>query len=246
MNVGSWNSDSIGMLFSSVGNRNSVTNRNSLYSMTSLLSDYSSKKSGAYGKLIKAYYAKQAEDDSSTSTGKTTDKTSTSTSTAEDSTKVLSSVQTAAKALYDTSEALREEARSADNIDELYESVSAYVADYNKTIDAAGSSNTDTIKSNLKDMIFATSTNSKLLSNIGITVGEDNKLILDEEKFKAASLSSAKTLFTGAGSYVYDVALEAAMMNSNAEYQASKANTYSTDGSYSNNFTTGDMFDSLF
>lgn len=246
MNVGSWNSDSINMLFSSVGNRNSVSNNSGLYAMTSLLSDYNSIKTGAYGKLVKAYYAKQAEDESATSTNKKTDKTSTSTSTAEDSTKTLSSIQTATDALHETAENLREEARSADSMEELYESVSDFVTDYNKTLDAASTSNTDTIKSNLKDMTFATSVNKKLLSSIGITVGEDNKLTLDKEKFKAASLSTAKTLFSGAGSYAYDISLEAAMMNSNADYQASKANTYNTEGNYSNNYNTGDMFDSLF
>lgn len=246
MNVGSWNSDSINMLFSSVGNRNSVSNTNNLSSLTSLLSDYSSIKSGAYGKLVKAYYAKQSEEDTASSADKTTDKTSASTSTAEDSTKTLSSIQTATDKLHETAEALREEARKADSMTGLYETVSEFVADYNKTIDAASASNTDSIKSNLKDMVFATSTNSKLLSSIGITVGEDNKLTLDEEKFKAGSLSTAKTLFSGAGSYAYNVSLEAAMINSNADYQASKANTYNTEGGFSNNFTTGDMFDSLF
>ena len=244
MNVGSWDSDSISMLFSSIGNKNS-TSTNNISSLTSLLSDYSSIKSGAYGKLIKAYYAKQSED-SSSSTSKTTDKTSTSTSTAEDSTKTLTAIKTATDALYETTESLRKEAKSADSMDELYESVSQFVSDYNKTIDAAENSNTDTIKSNLNDLTLATSSNSKLLSSIGITIGEDNTLTIDEEKFKAGSLSTAKTLFSGTGSYAYNVSLEASMIKSNAEYQATKANTYNTEGSFSNNYTSGDLFDSLF
>lgn len=240
MNIGSWDSDSISMLFSSVGSTKSSSS--SLSSLTSLLSDYSSIKSGAYGKLIKAYCASQSEDSSSS----TTTKTKTSTSTAEDSTQTLSSIQTATDALYETSEKLRKEAASADSMDELYATVSQFVSDYNKTIDAAEDSNTDTIKSNLDDMKLATSTNKNLLSSIGITIGDDNKLVLDEETFKAGSLSTAKTLFTGAGSYAYNVSLEASMMNSSADYQASKANTYNTTGSFSNNYTTGDLFDSLF
>ena len=246
MNVGSWNSDSINMLFSSVGNRNTISNNSGLYAMTSLLSDYNSIKSGSYGKLVKAYYAKQTEDETSTSSKKKTDKNTTSTSTAEDSTKTLSSIQTATDALYETTESLRKEAKSAGSMDDLYKTVSQFVTDYNKTIDAAGKSETKNIKSNLKDMTNATAINKKLLENIGITVGEDNKLTVSEEKFKAGSLSTAKTLFTGAGSYGYNVSLEASMINSNADYEASKANTYNTEGNFSNNFTTGDMFDSLF
>lgn len=246
MNVGSWNSNSINMLFSSVGNRNSVSNNSGFYAMTSLLSDYQSLKSGSYGKLVKAYYAKQAEDEAGTVSKKKNDKNTSSTSTAEDSTKTLSNIQTATDALYETAESLRKEARSAEGMDELYKTASQFVTDYNKTVDAATKSETKNIKSNLKDMMNATSVNKKLLGNIGITVGEDNKLTIDEKKFKDGSLSTAKTLFDGAGSYAYNVSLEASMINSNADYEASKANTYNTEGGFSNNHTAGDMFDSLF
>ncbi len=246
MNVGSWNSNSINMLFSSVGNRNSKSNNNGLYAMTSLLSDYNSIKSGSYGKLVKAYYAKQSEDTSKTSNDKKTDKSTASTSTADDSTKTLSAIQTATESLYKTTESLRKEVKSADSMDEMYESVSQFVSDYNKTLDAASKSETKSISSNLKDMVNATSVNKKLLENIGITVGEDKKLAVDEKTFKAGSLDTAKALFAGAGSYGYNVSLEASMIKSNADYEVSKANTYNTDGNFNNNFTTGDIFDSLF
>lgn len=245
MNVGSWNSDSINMLFSSVGGKNTVSNNNGFYAMTSLLSDYNSIKSGSYGKLVKAYYTKQVAEETTTSSKKKNDKT-TSTSTAKDSTEVLSNIQTATDALYETTESLRKEAKSVESMDELYKRVSQFVTDYNKTVDAAGKSETKNIKSNLNDMMNATSVNKKLLENIGITINEDSKLTLNEEKFKDGSLSTAKTLFSGVGSYAYNVSLEASMINSNADYQASKANTYSTEGSFSNNYTTGDMFDTLF
>lgn len=242
MNIGSWNSDSINMLFSSVGNRNS--NANNLSSLTSLLSDYNSIKTGAYGKLVKAYYAKDQANDATSSASK--NKANASTSTAEDSTKTLNAIQTATDVLTESTEALRDKARTADSMDELYESVQTFVKDYNSVINAATNSNTDTIQSSLADLTFATSTNSKLLSKIGITVNEDNTLRLDGDKFKAGSLSTAKTLFKGVGSYAYGVSLNTAMMNGNADYQASKANTYEANGSYSNNYTTGDLFDSLF
>ncbi len=243
MNIGSWNSDSIGMLFSSVGNRNANANADNLSSLTSLLSDYNSIKTGAYGKVVKAYYAK-GENNDTTSSKK--DKVNSSTSTAEDSTKTLNAIQTATDVLSETTENLRDKAKTADSMDDLYDSVSAFVKDYNSVIKAATNSNTDTIQSSLADLTFATSTNSKLLGKIGITVEEDNTLKLDADKFKAGSLSTAQTLFKGVGSYAYGVSLNTAMMNGNADYQASKANTYEANGSYSNNYTTGDLFDSLF
>ena len=249
MNVGSWNSDSINMLFSSVGNRNSVSNNSGFYAMTSLLSDYSSIKSGSYGKLVKAYYAKQAGEDKTSSKDKVNNKVDDnkmSTSTAEDSTNTLSAIQTSTDALYESSEALRTEVKKADSMDKLYDLASDFVADYNKVIDATNKSNTSSIKDNRDDLVLATSVNKKLLSNIGITVGEDNKLTIDADKFKAGSLNTAKTLFQGAGSYAYNVSLEASMINKSADYQATKANTYNTEGNFSNNYTTGDMFDSLF
>ena len=246
MNIGSWNSDSINMLFSSMGNRNSASNNTGFYAMTSLLSDYNSIKSGSYGKVVKAYYAKQAEDETDTVSKKKNDKNVTSTSTAEDSTKTLSNIQTATDALSKTTESLRDEAKSGESMDALYKTVSQFVTDYNKTIDAASKSETKNITKNLEDMVNATFVNKKLLGNIGITVGEDDKLTVSEEKFKAGSLSTAKTLFAGTGSYAYNVSLDASMINSHADYEASKANTYNTQGGFSNNFTTGDMFDSLF
>ena len=243
MNIGSWNSDSIGMLFSSVGNRNANANADNLSSLTSLLSDYNSIKTGAYGKVVKAYYAK-GENSDTTSSKK--DKVNSSTSTAEDSTKTLNAIQTATDVLSETTEALRDKAKTADSMDDLYDTVSSFVKDYNAVVNTATVSNTDTIQSSLADLTFATSTNSKLLSKVGITVNEDNTLKLDADKFKAGSLSTAQTLFKGVGSYAYGVALNTAMMNGNADYQASKANTYEANGSYSNNYTTGDLFDSLF
>ncbi len=242
MKVGSWDADSIGTLFSSLNTSKSSSN-SGISSLASLVSDYNSIKSGAYGKLVKTYYATQSDDKSSS---KSTDKTTASTSTAEDSTKTLKEIQTATDVLYESAEELRETAGKAESMDELYDSVATFVKDYNSVIKAATDSNTDTIQTSLADLTFATSTNSKLLSNIGITVGEDNTLSLDEDKFKAGTIDTAQALFKGVGSYAYNVQLNTSMMNSNADYQASKANTYGSDGSYSNNYTTGDLFDSLF
>ena len=249
MNVGSWNSDSINMLFSSVNSGKKASSPNYLSSLTSLLSDYNSIKTGSYGKLVKAYYAKDAAD--KTTTSNKTDKndkttTSTSTSTAEDSTKILSAIQSATDTLYDSAEKLRKEARTADDMNSLYDSVATFVEDYNKVIDAADESNTKTIQNSLGDLTKLTSANSKLLGSIGITVGEDGKMTLNEEKFKSASIDTAKSLFSGTGSYAYHVSVDTAMINNKADYQASKANTYGTDGNYGNNYTSGDVFDSLF
>ncbi len=242
MNVGSWDADSISTLFSSLNTSKSSSN-SGISSLASLVSDYNSIKSGAYGKLVKAYYATKSDD---TSSSKSTDKTTASTSTAEDSTKTLKEIQTATDVLYESAEDLRKTAGKAESMDELYDSVATFVKDYNSVIKAATDSNTDTIQTSLADLTFATSTNSKLLSNIGITINDDNTLSLDEDKFKAGTIDTAQALFKGVGSYAYNVQLNTSMMNSNADYQASKANTYGSDGSYSNNYTTGDLFDSLF
>ena len=51
-----------------------------------------------------------------------------------------------------------------------------------------------------------------LLNKVGITIGENNTLSLDEEKFKAANMSDLKALFSGSGSLADRVSQKASTM----------------------------------
>lgn len=227
------------------------------------LADYASIKNGSYGKLMKAYYAKNGND---TTAFKTTAKKN-SISTAADSAKTLSKIENAADDLKESADKLlargsksvfnKESVTTKDengfstttkeyNTDAIYKAVSAFVEDYNAVIKEAGESNSKSISNKLKSLTGMTESNEKLLSQIGITLHDDDTLSIDKEDFMSADMTTAKTLFNGSSSYAYRVSAQASMIDFAASTEASKANTYTGKGNYSNAYSAGNIMDSLF
>ena len=103
-----------------------------------------------------------------------------------------------------------------------------FTEEYNKTVDAAGNSNSMSALRNGAYLTKSTAVNSKLLSKAGITVGLDNKLSFDQDKLNEADITSVKSLFTGYGSYASQL-----LNRSNAIASASAPSSYNRNGSYS-------------
>lgn len=167
---------------------------------STLLTDYASIKNGSYGKMMKAYYAKQkaaedAEDDSAAAKKKS--KTTTDAAAAS-----------AAKKFYDTASKMSSLDYSADNIDKLYDGVSAFIKDYNSMITSASKSKNSSVQAqadSLNDYVYQ---NYKLLAKVGITMNSDRTLSIDEDTFKkvnektgATNVPTLTTLFKGIGSF---------------------------------------------
>lgn len=231
-------SDSVGSLFSSTSSSGTA----------GILSDYYSIRNGSYKKLLTAYYSL---DNSSTGSSKTTTKTTTS--TASDSTKTLSSIKSSTDSLKDSTDALLKTGTKSlfsktgeYDTKAIYNAVKSFVDDYNDVIESTETSNTKGIASNSASMITTTKANANLLSKIGITIGTDGTLSLDEKEFKAADMNKVKSLFNGAGSYGYQISAKASMINYYASTEASKANTYTNAGSYSYNYSSGDLLNKLY
>ena len=164
--------------------------------MSSLLSDYASIKNGSYGKMMKSYYSKITEDDSTSS--KSSSKTK----------ETDYSSSSAARKFYETASSLNSVEFSEDNIDELYDSVSAFIKDYNTMIKNTSNSSVDSVKALGDYMNDLTYSNYKLLAKVGITMNADRTLSIDEDTFKsvnsktgATNVPTLKTLFQGVGSY---------------------------------------------
>lgn len=227
------------------------------------LSDYASIKNGSYGKLMKAYYAKDKSSEVSSIAEKQTKK-ATSTSTAKDSTKKLAEVEGAAEGLKNSADALiktgsksvfnKVEVESKDEYgftqttkeydkNAIYKSVASFVDDYNNLIKTAGSSETKSIQNRVNSLTGATSANKTLLSKVGITINSDNTLSIDEESFKKANMTTVKSLFNGNSSYAYRVSAQASLIDYTADKEASKANTYTGSGSYGSTYSTGNILD---
>ena len=248
----------VSSLFGSVGSSQSG-------SLSSLLSDYNSIRSGSYGKLLKTYYGGNRQDydysvkNNKTNNNKVTAKT-------EDSNSQLTSTKNAAKELRESASKLtttgkdslfnKKEIKQEDgttkedyDTDEIYKAVSEFVKDYNSMIDATNKSGTYSIVSKGNSMTSLTSAMSKSLAKVGITVGVDNKLSIDEKTFKDADMYRVKSLFNGSTSYAAQISSSALSVDNTSSSKLAQLNgsLYNSSGSYGSNYLySGSLYASRF
>lgn len=199
------------------------------------LTDYAMIKNGSYGKLVKAYYAKQEEND--TVAGEDATKKSSQMKAAADSLKQSAAVLGSASLWEKKKTVTKDEATGMETEKEDYDwesitkAVKTFVTDYNAVISMAGDSDTKDVLKNAAWMTGMTDTMERLLSGVGISLGNDNKLSLDADALKKANISTLKTIFSGYGSFADKVASKAGAIGSAA---ARVAGTYNSKGTYSN------------
>lgn len=213
------------------------------------LSDYASIKNGSYGKLMKAYFSQNTSKEVSSLANKTVDKRTNSTSV--DTTKKLAKMQSTTDELKESADALlatgsKSVFKDGAVTEDAYKAVSAFVNDYNAVLSASDEVSSSSILTRTASLVKATESNEGLLAKVGITIGEDNSLSIDKDTFMKADVSTVKSLFNGSGSYAYRVSAQASLINFAADNEAAKANTYNFNGSYSNNYTQGSIFNSFF
>lgn len=132
------------------------------------------------------------------------------------------------------------------NKDKIYTSVKNFAEQYNTMMTNASDTNVSSIKSTVSALKNQTKMYAEKLASVGITINEkDNTLNIDEETFKNADMSQVKALFNGTNSYAYQVAEQASNINKYAEHEASRANTYTSSGTYSANSNVGEILNSL-
>ena len=197
--------------------------------------DYAAIKNGSYGKLLKAYYAKQDAEKAS-SGGDTVQKSAMMKSTADD-------LRKSAEALKDTElwekkKITKKDEKTGEEIEvedydweAITKAVKSFVEDYNSVIGHAGDSNSNAVLRNAVWLTGNTESNENILAKIGITVGNGNKMELDEEVLKKADVSTLKILFTGHNSFADKVYTKA---NSISNAVAGSIGTYKSNGTYSN------------
>ncbi len=245
--ISSYDSSSISMLFSSLegkaGGNSDILGIN--------YSDYANIRSGAYGKLMSSYYA-LGSDDGSTKTSASDVAKKTSTALSKDSAKTLAGIEEAASDLTDTAKSLysrqsnsvfSKNAKGEYDENKIYDSVSAFVEDYNSLLSAAAKSDTTRIQNAVSSMNNITKMNEDALKKIGITIDSKNGTLgIKEDTFKSADMSDVKNLFNGTSSFVYGAATQASMIDSYAQAEASKSNTYGAGGKYNYNYNSGNIF----
>lgn len=236
-----------------------TTSRGNSLGNLNFLSDYASIKNGSYGKLMKAYYAKDAADKAA-STGKDTETKKKSISTAADSAKTLSEIEKAADTMKESADSLlvkgsksvfrkkNEKATVSEeyDTDAIYKAVSGFVTDYNDLLSKTSAASSKNLQSKADTLAAVTSANAKLLSRVGITVNSDSSLSLDEEVFKKSDMGMVKNLFGTTGAYGYKVSAQASMIDYTAAKESTRSNTYTANGTYSNVYSAGNILNSFF
>lgn len=176
---------------------------------TTFLSDYASIKNGSYKKLLKAYY--------NLGNSNSTSSSSDATSESKDAATKLQATKLAATDLNKSAKALMEDklfekTKAVTNEetgevtydydrDKIEAAVKSFVNDYNALIDDVGDASVNSILKKGVIITTATSANESLLGKVGITIGKGNKLEIDEEELKKASVTDIKSLFHDKYSY---------------------------------------------
>ena len=198
------------------------------------LADYAAIKNGSYGKLLKAYYAKQ--DAEQAATGGDSVQKSTLMKTGADALKKSADALNndelwEKKKIKKKDEATGEKIEVEDyDWEAITKAVKSFVEDYNDVVEKAGNSDSKAVLRNAVWMTGMTGATAKTLSKIGITVGKDNKLELDEETLKESDIGTLKVLFNGYNSFADKVSVKA---NSISNAAAGSIGTYKSNGKYS-------------
>ena len=199
------------------------------------LSDYAAIKNGSYGKLLKAYYAKQDAEKASAD-GETVQKATLMKNGADALKKSVEALKNddlwEKKIIKKKDEQTGEEVEVEEyDWDAITKAMKSFVAEYNDVIEQAGDSNSKDVLRNAVWMTGITESNENVLLKIGLTVGKGNKLELDEEALKKADISTLKTLFTGHNSFADKVSMKASSISNAA---ARYVGTYKSNGTYNN------------
>jgi hypothetical protein len=190
---------------------------------------------GSYRKLMKAYYATE-DSSSSSSSSETSDSKVKLLSTKSEAATLNNSLEDLnSKSLY-AANGTDENGNNTYDQDKIASSVKSFVESYNSYISTATELESTTLLKKAVNMVSATSTYSSLLSNIGVTVGENNKLVVDEDKLKKADVSDVSSLFQGSGSYgdrIQTLARDSYQLANSQAYNSGSSSAYTQSGGYS-------------
>ena len=242
MSINAYNASTISALFAGLNNSSSGTSLSYGIDFTT----YNSIKNGSYSKLMRKYYSNQASE-------------STNGATANKNTGKVHSIdiQNNAKVNRDNAASLVDSASELKkyslwskvdktdkdgniakeyDTDKIAKAVSSFVKDYNSLVSSTADSSSRYVLNSASNMVNYTRANADLLKKIGISVGSDNKLTVDEDKLKASDMAVVKSLFKDSGSFGQTISAKASTIYGNAVSQLSELstkNSYTSNGLYS-------------
>lgn len=225
----------------------STSNSSSTTSASSFLADYASIKNGSYGKLMKAYYTKGsgATDEKADTTEATKNHSQVKSDSATLKEAADALVTTGSKSVFNLTDVKDKDGNTQKgyDYDAIYDAVKNFTDEYNSLITSAGESDSNSILRRTLNMTNETKANYRMLSKVGITIGTDNKLTIDEKALKESNIHDLKTLFNGVGSFAYNVSSKASVIGNLANSEMQKMSGYSANGDYSYSNTIGKLYD---
>ena len=204
--------------------------------LTNLATEFNSIRSGSYGKLLSAYYKKMNGGDSAT---EAMQKEAANRQLAgSNATSLKSAAKTLSKIDFsDTSDAGKEKSLKA---------VKDFISAYNSVIDTVDDVNSKGMLRNAVWMTNITSKSAGLLNELGISIGDNNQLTLDETKWESANASTKTALFNGRQGFAEKMAYKASQLtNFSAEKVSNTASAYKEDGDYTK-VNAQSMYEELF
>ena len=245
-NVNSYAGNTMNSIFRSLGTNNSS-------GVSGLLGDYYSIQNGSYLKMAKKYYAKKASTDSSSKTDSTTtvdkDKLDainklSGTSTSASGSKKTETMKLADKAVNSVGDMLDSKMYEYDR-EAILKGLKNFVSDYNSVVRSTAKSDNSSTVAAAEKMTNQTAIYGSALEKIGVTIGKDNTLTLDEDAFTKADITDVKSLFTGSVSFGKNTQMKLLhIYSADATGQSGFNSLYSSQAT--NNYSIGNMFDSLF
>ncbi len=229
-------SGSMNTLLGGLGANNTSSN-NGLYGIN--LADYASIKNGSYSKLMKSYYEMEEGEEVKDSKSKNdTDDTDATIKSIKSSTADL---KNSAAALYSSKSLFEKDGNGEYDMEAIYEKVKSFVDDYNETVKAVGSAETESIAKAGANLVNATTENVDMLAKLGITVsGADFTLSVDKDKFMQSDISNVKSVFSGVGSFAYQVGAKASRLYTMVEDKVSGAGGFTSSKTETSSSTSKD------
>lgn len=226
-------------LFSSLRSDNS--------SSDSTLSDWAAIKNGSYGKLTKAYYNKQSSNTVSKDEADSLLKSNAEIQSGLSALKNSASELISGKLFSEKVTTEKEDGTSTEDYDyeKIYSALKSFVDDYNSVVDKASESDNNIVLRNTLNLTRMTGANSQMLSKVGITIGDGNKLSIDASTAKEADINDLKSLFEGSGSYAGSVDSYVSNIANAINAENNKLSTYSSSGAYVNS-TVGSIYDGTY
>lgn len=217
----------------------------SLPDFSSIINDYSNLRNGTIKDAINSYYGKNS---SSTTTG--SNKLPTLSNSAATEKKNLAEARNSADALKTSADVLAATGNKSvfnQGTDAIVKAVKNFAEDYNAMLTSASKLDNTSALGTATSMVSLTKMNEKMLNKVGITIGENNKLTVNEEVLKSADVNDLKSIFNGSASYSSMVSLKARTISNTAALAANmSAGIYGKNGYYTTQAVSGLLFDGLF